>query len=83
MNSSVNVADGPLDPIVLVIEGDAVLVGAQQPAIGDRDPVGVAGQIGQHLLRPGERPLAIDEPLGPIQRREIGLEPTPLRIFAR
>jgi hypothetical protein len=26
--------------------------------------VGVAGQIGQHVLRPGERPLAIDEPLG-------------------
>jgi len=44
----------------------------------DRDPVGVAGQIGQHLLRPGERPLAIDEPLGPMQRREmIGLERGP------
>jgi hypothetical protein len=31
------VAGGPLDPIVLVLEGDAVLVGEQQPAIGDRD----------------------------------------------
>jgi hypothetical protein len=45
-----------------------------QPAVGDRDPMGVAGQIGQHLLGPGERPLAIDEPLGPMQWREIGLE---------
>src|SRR5215475_9492510 len=35
-------AGGPLDPIVLVLEGDAVLVGGQQPAIGDRDAVGVA-----------------------------------------
>jgi hypothetical protein len=40
--------------------------------------VGVAGQIGQHLLRPGERPLAIDEPLGPMQRREIGPKATML-----
>ena len=33
---------GPIDPIVLGLEGDAVLVGGQQPAIGDRDAVGVA-----------------------------------------
>jgi hypothetical protein len=31
----------PLDPIVLVLEGDALLVGGHQPAIGDRDAVGV------------------------------------------
>ena len=36
------VAGWPFDPIVLVFEGDAVLVGGQQPAIGDRDAVGVA-----------------------------------------
>ena len=58
-----HVAAGPLDPVVLVPERDAGLVGGDEPAVGDRDPVGVAGQIGQHLLRPGERPLAIDEPL--------------------
>ena len=52
------VAARPLDPIVLVFEGDAVLVGGHQPAIGDRDAVGVARQIAQHLLGPGERSFA-------------------------
>src|ERR1700693_1126158 len=68
------VAAGPLDPVVLVPEGDAGRVGGDEPAVGDRDPMGVAGQIGQHLLGPGERPLAIDVPLGPMQWREIGVE---------
>src|SRR5258705_741311 len=60
------VAAGPLDPVVLVAERDAGGVGADEPGVGDRDPVGVAGQIGQHLLGPGKRPLAVDEPLGPM-----------------
>lgn len=34
----------------------------------------VTAEVGQHLLRPGERPLAIDEPLGAMQRCEIGVE---------
>jgi hypothetical protein len=34
----------------------------------------VAGQIGRHLLGAGERPLAVDGPLGPMQWCEIGLE---------
>src|SRR3979490_1381097 len=54
------VAGGPLGPIVLVLEGDAVLVGGQQPAIGDRDAVGVARQIAQHPPGPGERLLRVD-----------------------
>ena len=49
-----------LDPIVLVLEGDAVLVDGQQPAIGDRDAVGVARQIAQHLLGSGERLFRVD-----------------------
>jgi hypothetical protein len=57
------VAGGPLDPIVLVLEGDAVLVGGQQPAIGDRDAVRVARQIAQHLPGPGERLLRVDHQL--------------------
>jgi hypothetical protein len=68
------VAGGPLDPIVLVFEGDAVLVGGQQPAIGDRDAVGVARQIAQHLPGPGERLLGVDHPIDLAQRRQIGLE---------
>jgi hypothetical protein len=57
------VAGGPLDPIVLAIEGDAVLVGGQQPAIGDRDAVGVVRQMAQHLPGPGERLVGVEDRL--------------------
>ena len=39
----------PLDTIVLVPEGDAVRIGGDEPAIGDCDAVGVAGEITQDL----------------------------------
>ena len=51
------VAAGSLDPVVVVAERYAGRVGGDEAAVGDRDAVGVAGQIGQHLLRPGERRL--------------------------
>ena len=68
------VAARSLDPIVLVLEGDVVLVGGQQPAIGDRDAVGVARQIAQHLLGSGERLFRVDHPIDLAQWRQIGLE---------
>ena len=34
----------------------------------------VAGEIGEYRLRPGERPLGVDEPIGAAQRREGGVE---------
>jgi hypothetical protein len=45
------------DPIVLPLEGDAVLVACDQAAVGDGDAVGVAGEIGQHRLGTAERAL--------------------------
>jgi len=39
------VAIGALDPIVLVLEADSVFVERDQPAVGDGDAMGVAGQI--------------------------------------
>src|SRR5262249_16767677 len=53
----------PLDSIVLDLEGDAPLVGGDQPAIGGGDAGGVAGQIGEHGLRSAERLHRIDDPL--------------------
>jgi len=41
---------GTVAAIVLVVEGDAGVVEAQKPAVRDRDPVGVARQIGEHGL---------------------------------
>ena len=46
----------------------------QEPAVRDGDPVGVAGQIAQHLLRSGERRLAVDDPLDAPQRGDEALE---------
>ena len=68
------VAAGPFDPVILPLEGDAGLVGCDQAAVGDGDAMGVARQIGEHGLRPAERPLGIDDPLGLAQRREEGGE---------
>jgi hypothetical protein len=57
---------------------DTLLVGADQPAVGDCDAVGVAGEISEHLLGPGERPLGIDVPLGVVERFEPSLERCPV-----
>jgi hypothetical protein len=50
------------DPIVLPLEGDALVVERDEPGVRDRDAVGVAGEIGEDGLRPGERPLGVDDP---------------------
>ncbi len=60
--------------VVLPAERDAALVERDEPAVADRDAVRVARQVGQHGLRPAERALGIDHPLGLPQRREVGRE---------
>ena len=52
----------PVDAIIFPAERDAGVVGCDEAAVRDRDPVGVAGEIAQHLLRSGERRLAVDDP---------------------
>ena len=68
------VAIGAFEPIVLVFEADSVFVEREQPAIGDGDTVGVAGQISQYRLGSGEGPFAVDVPSGLAQRRQEGGE---------
>ena len=53
----------PLGAIVLPLEGNTVLIAGNEPAVADGDPMGVAGQIGEHGLRTGERTLGIDHPV--------------------
>ena len=57
------------DPVVLPLEGDALLVERDEPGIRDRDAVGVARQVSEDGLRPGERPLGVDDPFRAAQRR--------------
>ena len=61
-------AFGSVDAIVLPAEGDAVVVGRDETAIGDGDAVGVAREIAQHLLGSGERVLGVDHPFDLAQR---------------
>ena len=51
------------DPVVLPLEGDARLVERDEPGVGDRDAMRVAGEIGEDGLRSGEGPLGVDHPL--------------------
>jgi hypothetical protein len=50
------------DAVVLPLEGDAGLVERDQPGVGDRDAMGVAGEIGEDGLRSGEGSLGVDDP---------------------
>jgi hypothetical protein len=59
------VSGAAVGAIVLVAEGDAVLVERDQPAVGDGDAVGVARQIGEHRLGSAERGLCIGVPQSP------------------
>ncbi len=68
------VAAGPVDPVVLDPEGDAVCAGPDQAAVGDGHAVGVAAEIGEHRLGSCEGFLGVDDPLDPAQGFEEGVE---------
>ena len=61
----------PAGAVVLPLEGHAGVGDADQTAVGDRDAVRVARQIGQHRFGSAERALAVDDPFGSPQRRQI------------
>src|SRR5206468_3331762 len=63
-----------LGAVVLPPEDDTVVVAGDEAAVGDGDAMGVAAEIGEHRLRPGEGSLGIDDPLDLAQRRQIGRE---------
>ncbi len=59
-------------PVVLPLEGHAAVVEGDETAVGNRDPVGITRQVGEHGLGPTERRLGVDHPFDLAQRREIG-----------
>ena len=62
---------GAVTAIILVAEGDAVLVERDQPTVRDGDAVGVSRQIGEHRLRTGERWLGVHDPTLLAERRQV------------
>ena len=61
-------------PIVLPAETDVGLVEIEQAAVGDRDAMRIAREIGQDLLGTGEGLFGIDDPFGRSQWCEVGSE---------
>ena len=53
------VAMGGVSPL----EGDVARGESDQPAVGDGDAMGVGAQIAQHMFRPSEGPLGVDDPV--------------------
>jgi len=61
-------------PIIFPAECDLAILEANQTVIGYRDPVGIAAEIIQDLLRAAERRLRVHHPLGLATALEHGLE---------
>src|SRR4029077_10607473 len=51
--------------VLLPAEGNLAVLHRYRPAVGDRVAVGVATEIGEHLLGPAEGPLGVDHPIDP------------------
>ena len=64
------VACGAIAAVILVTEGDAIGIDADEAAVGDRDAVGVARQVSEHRLGPGERIFYVDVPFDLARRYE-------------
>ena len=55
-------AVGAVTAIILVAEGDAVLVEGEEPLVRDGDAVGIAREIGKDRFGAGEGRLGVDCP---------------------
>ena len=51
-----------LGPVILPFEGHALAVEGDELAVGNSDPVRVAGQVGEYSLGSAKGPLGIDHP---------------------
>ena len=68
------VASVELGPVILPFESDALAVEGNEPAVGNGDPVSVAGQVGEHSVGSAERSLGIDHPFDLSQGGKVGFE---------
>ncbi len=67
-------------PVVLPEETDGIVCHGDEPAVGDGDAMGVAAEIGQHLLGAAEGRFGVDHPVDPAQRRAVRGEGAGLSI---
>ena len=60
--------------IILLAEVDPAPGERDQSAVGDRDAMGIAAEIIEHLLGSAERSLGVDDPANGAQRPQAGSE---------
>ena len=60
--------------VVLPGEGDMIVVEGDEPAVGDRDAMGVAAEIGQDLCGSAEGPLGVNNPVDASHGVEVSRE---------
>jgi len=58
-------------PVIPPVEADLAVVHGHQAIVGDGNAVGIAPDVVENLLRPGERPLRVDNPIGLPGRRQV------------
>ena len=68
------VASVSLGSVILPFERHALAVEGDEAAVGDRDPVRVAGQVGEHRAGSAKGPLGIDHPFDLSQCGNVGFE---------
>ena len=61
-------------PGVPPAEAHLSVLEAEEPSVGDGDPVGVAGQVLQHMFGSAERRLGVDHPLCSAQSHQAESE---------
>ena len=49
-------------PVIFPFEADMLCIEGDEARIGDGDAVGVAGEIGEHLVGPGKGTFGVDHP---------------------
>ena len=60
--------------IVPPFEGDGVIITGYNAAVGDGDAMGIAGEIGEYLFRPGKGALGVNHPIDFARWAEMGSE---------
>ena len=67
-----------LSSIILPGEGDVFVVDADEPTVGDGDPMGIAGEVVEHRVWSGEGFLGVDCKVGFVEGLEIDMESAPV-----
>jgi hypothetical protein len=49
--------------VVFPTKGDVIVTHRKKPMVRDRHPMGIAGQVLQHVLRPAKGSLSVNDPL--------------------